>query len=60
MLEPRIVAARIHGLASTPHGRRTLTDRITASSLGGLMDALMNSSPFPPGISASDMMKFEF
>src|SRR5260370_12722593 len=40
MLEPRIVAVSNQSLAPPLHGTRTLTDRITASSQGGLMAAI--------------------
>jgi hypothetical protein len=40
MLEPRMVAASIQPLASALHGTSTSTDRITASSQGGLMEAM--------------------
>src|SRR5258708_39556341 len=40
MLEPRIVAASIQSLACSAHGTRTLTERIMASSQGGLRAAI--------------------
>ena len=40
MLEPRIVAVRIHGLVPSPHGTSLPPDRSTASSQGALMDTM--------------------
>jgi hypothetical protein len=37
MLEPRIVAARIHGFDLSAHGPASVPDRITASSHGCLI-----------------------
>jgi hypothetical protein len=40
MLEPRIVAVRIHGLVLSPHGASLPPDRSTASSQGALMETM--------------------
>jgi hypothetical protein len=40
MLEPRMVAVSIHGLASSPHGTSATPDRNTASSQGALIEGM--------------------
>jgi hypothetical protein len=40
MLEPRMVAARTHGLAFSPHGTSLPPERNTISSQGALMEIM--------------------
>jgi hypothetical protein len=58
MLDPRMVAASIHGLALSVHGTSPPPDRITASSQGALMETMdAIQGVFGPKIDAEEVVR---
>jgi hypothetical protein len=58
MLEPRMVAVSIHGLALSAHGTSLPADRNTTSSQGALMETMdAVQGTFGPKIDAEEVVQ---